>query len=288
MSDSLYLLSVEKLRSNPITCIMLRNYLKSTQALLTGFSSGEKIDEKNELRNVFLMLLALGAMLMLVILVPEQMVLNYSVTELIFFVFFFSGLLCLILAVWVVFYDYKHFEKVKEIIELDVASKLNLTHDDLTKQTMTPEFKRFEFQVATLLGDYYAPLIHKIMNIGVVPIILGIIALILSDLTSTEAYIGEINITTALLLIGGTMEALAFILGFMFPEGSTNKHLSEITERKNNHETIDEEMMKRILLAVMPEVQKGINETFKQMSIETSVTFSDKSRPNSSASSTNN
>lgn len=267
---------------------MLRNYLKSTQSLLSGYSSDERLDEKKELLIVLVMLLVLLITLAVVIAYPDESLYNYSVTEIVFFLFFISGVGCLLLAVWVVYYDYKNYEKVKDIIETNVALISGLTRDDLNKLSSdNNEIKRYQFHVGTLLGEYYAPLIHKIMNIGVVPIILGIIALILSDLTSTEAYVGSINITTALLLIGGTMEALAFILGFMFPEGSVNKQLTDELKNKQQQPGVDEEIIKRVLLAVMPELQKGINETFKQMTIETKVSFNDSIKMNSN-SSTNN
>jgi hypothetical protein len=268
---------------------MYRDWKKTTQALLDGYPVSNRIDKRGELTMIMLLCL-LPFSTLLVFLDNGDGILS---TERIFTVIFSVGVVLPFFAFIVALKEWRDFKHVEEEFKKITNNQLGIVE---SKKNEDPEWEKlavqYENKLGSYLGKYYQPLITQVMNIGVVPIILGIIALILSDLTSTEPYMTlfsiEINIIMALLLIGGTMEVLAFFFGFMFPDESNNKHHSDEIAIKNNHQAVDEEMMKRILVAVMPEVQKGINETFKQMSIETRVSFNDKSKPNSSASSTNN
>jgi hypothetical protein len=82
------------------------------------------------------------------------------------------------------------------------------------------------------LGMYFSTLTGRIMSIGVIPIIAGIIVIILADLSSdpsatilfqNTAY--RFDIIFILLLLGGATEALAFFFGFLFPD-ATNKKIN--------------------------------------------------------------
>jgi hypothetical protein len=263
---------------------MIRDYNKATAALLSGFSAGDRVDERFELKRVLYFLGTLLALLSLVILIPDYPIGNLTITELMFTIFFLGGILSLFAAIIVAYGDYRDFDKVKSIFEEAAAKKFNLSKDEILAKSDDNEIKeKFKFKVGTLLGEYYSPLINQIMSIGVVPIILGIIVLILADLTSIEPYFFYINITTALLLIGGCMEAMAFLIGFFFPEGAGKDNILNGSDHENiNEGDVNEEVVKRIMINIMPELQKGINETFKNMTIETRVSYNDINKTTSS------
>jgi len=255
---------------------MIRDYNKATSALLSGFSAGDRVDERFELKRVLYFLSVLVTLLSFVILIPDYPIGNLTITDLMFAIFFISGIASLFAAIIVAYGDYRDFEKVKKIFEDAVAKKINMTSEDIKALPDSSEVKsEFNYKVGSLLGEYYSPLINQIMSIGVVPIILGIIVLILSDLTSIEPYFFYINITTALLLIGGCMEAMAFLIGFFFPEGAGNENILSNSTNIHNTGNVNEEVVKQIMLHVIPELQKGINETFTKMTIETRVSFND-------------
>lgn len=186
-------------------------HLSKAKKIVNGGSGVRAIDGWRKLLGLF-------ALMFLTLLFSMVFVIYSELTIYIYEMFLIIGFLAVLVGLVTILKRMIFFGEVKDFF----LKYIKITHNVEDEDTINK-------LVDELLGYYHAPLTNRIMSLGVIPIILGIIALILTDLNNDEPEaFGRVNVVYALLLLGGTTEGLAFLFGFLYPDSTSRSHPSKL------------------------------------------------------------